>query len=197
MATRKKTAAKQAAPRKPAPRKPAPRRPSAAKRKAAAGPAPGRSPARRPAAKPAARRPAHGEPAAGKAAAPHRSAPARADFGAPIDGTIARQPPHLREILEALRALAEQAAPDATASLKWGMPTFSIGTRMMCVLGAHKAHVNLVLVGPLGAFPDPEGRLLGSSDGGRHLRLTALADLPRQSVRNWLQIAARHARSAP
>ena len=56
---------------------------------------------------------------------------ARADFGAPIGGFLAKQPPHLRAILDALRALVEEAAPDAESSLKWGMPFYSIGGKMM------------------------------------------------------------------
>src|SRR5512147_2663779 len=71
-----------------------------------------------------------------------RTARRRADFGAPVDGFFARQPPHLRAILEELRRLVLSAAPDATGSIKWGMPFFAIGSEMMCALGAHKAHVN-------------------------------------------------------
>jgi hypothetical protein len=119
----------------------------------------------------------------------------RPDFGAPIDGVIARQPPHLRELLEALRALVEEAAPDALSSLKWGMPTFTIGGTMMCALGVHKAHVNLVLSGPADGFADPGGLLEGSSQNGRHLKLTRLADLPRAAARGWLHTAAKVARA--
>lgn len=121
---------------------------------------------------------------------------ARVDFGKPIDGFIRKQPPDLRAILIELRRLVEATVPTATASLKWGMPCYTLNGRMMCMLGGHKSHVNLVLVGPAAAFTDPEGRLKGSSDGGRHLRLESLGDLPRASVREWLKAAAQHARSA-
>ena len=53
----------------------------------------------------------------------------REDFGAPIDGYFAKQSPHLREILETLRTLVEEAAPDASAALKWGMPVYTVGGR--------------------------------------------------------------------
>jgi hypothetical protein len=55
--------------------------------------------------------------------------------------------------------------------------------------------VNLVLVGPAKAFFDPEGRLLGQSKNGRHLKLTTLRELPRESVRKWLLVAAEIARN--
>jgi hypothetical protein len=118
----------------------------------------------------------------------------RADFGAPIDGFFAKQPPHLRAILEALRKLVEEAAPDAQSAIKWGMPFYSVGGNMMCALAGFKSHVNLILSGPPGAFADPDGRLEGDAKGGRHLKLRALDELPRQSVRGWLRTAVGIAR---
>ena len=118
----------------------------------------------------------------------------RADFGAPIDGFFARQPPTLRPILEELRQLVDEAAPDATASIKWGMPFYMVGGQMMCALAGFKAHVNLILAGPPGIFADPEGLLTGDAKGGRHLKLRALDDLPRAAVRGWLKAAAANAR---
>lgn len=118
----------------------------------------------------------------------------RADFGAPIDGFFAKQPAHLRAIPEELRELVEEAAPDADSSLKWGMPFYTVDGAMMCALGGHKSHVNLILSGPPGAFADPEGRLSGEGKTGRHLKLSALAHLPRDAVRGWLRTAAALAR---
>lgn len=126
--------------------------------------------------------------------APAPKPPPRADFGAPVAGFFARQPPQLRPILEGLRALIEEAAPDAESSIKWGMPFYTVGGAMMCALGAHKSHVNLIVSGPPGAFTDPEGRLSGEGKTGRHLKVTSLDDLPRGAVRGWLKTAANLAR---
>jgi hypothetical protein len=115
----------------------------------------------------------------------------RADFGAPIDGFFAKQPPHLRAILEELRKLVAQTAPNATASIKWGMPFYTVDGGMMCALAGFKAHVNLVLAGPPKTFADPEGRLEGDAKGGRHLKLRSLEELPYTAVREWLRAAAR------
>jgi uncharacterized protein YdhG (YjbR/CyaY superfamily) len=60
-----------------------------------------------------------------KKPAPARRAPPRADFGQPIDEFLAKQPAHLRVILDALRALVAEAAPTAPAALKWGMPFYT------------------------------------------------------------------------
>jgi hypothetical protein len=128
-----------------------------------------------------------------KPAAKKKPAP-RKDFGKPIDGFFAKQPAAMRPIGEALRTLVAEAAPDAESSLKWGMPFFSIGGTMMCAIGGHKAHVNLILSGPPGTYADPEGRLEGDGKTGKHLKLTSLDDLPRESVRSWLRTAAARAR---
>jgi hypothetical protein len=117
----------------------------------------------------------------------------RADLGAPVDGFFARQPAALREILEALRAEIARAAPGAVAAIKWGMPMYTLDGVMMCALGAHKAHVNLILAGPPGTFADPDGLLQGDGKTGKHLPLRALADLPRAAVRAWLETAAKTA----
>src|SRR5205814_4933438 len=66
---------------------------------------------------------------AGKKATRGKMPGRREDFGAPIDGYFAKQSPHLREILETLRTLVEEAAPDASAALKWGMPVYTVGGR--------------------------------------------------------------------
>ena len=115
----------------------------------------------------------------------------RDDLGEPIDGFIAKRPPEQRALLEALRKMIEQAAPKVESSIKWGMPFFTLEGKMMCALGAHKSHVNLILVGPPGGFPDPQGRLEGKGKGGRHLKLRSLGELPEESVRKWLRIAAK------
>jgi hypothetical protein len=117
----------------------------------------------------------------------------RADFGAPVDGFFARQPAPLKAILDEMQALIREAAPEVTSSLKWGMPCDQVNGRTLCSLGAFKAHVNLVLWGPADSFPDPEGRLSGEGKGGRHLKLSSLDDLPRESVRAWLKAAAQAA----
>jgi hypothetical protein len=131
-----------------------------------------------------------GAGAAKKAARPMAAA-RRADFGTPIDGFFAKQPPQLRPILEALRALVAEIAPGATASIKWGMPFYSIDGKPLCALAGFKSHVNLILAGPPDAFADPEGLLDGGGKTGRHLKVRSLDDLPRESVREWIRAAAR------
>ena len=163
----------------------------AAKAKKKAAPAAKRptGPAKKPAKQPAK------QPAKSPAKQPTAAKPKpRADYGAPIDGFFARQPQHLRPILEALRALVEEVVPEAASSIKWGMPMYTLNDAMLCGLGGHKSHVNLILAGPPGTFDDPEGRLIGEGKTGKHLKLTSLDDLPHESVRGWLRAAAARVR---
>jgi hypothetical protein len=118
----------------------------------------------------------------------------RADLGAPVDGFFARQPVPLRPILERLRELVAEAAPEATSSIKWGMPFYLVGDQTMCALAGFKGHVNLILAGPPGTFPDPHGLLEGDGKTGRHLKVRSLDELPRAAVQGWLRIAAERAR---
>ena len=140
-------------------------------------------------AKPKPKKPAAAAPATKKFAA-------RADLGAPVDGFFARQPPALRPITDALRALIEATVPSAVSSIKWGMPFYTLDGGMMCAIGAHRSHVNLILAGPPGSFDDPEGRLTGDGKTGKHLKLQSLEDLPRAAARAWIATAAKNASGA-
>jgi len=133
------------------------------------------------------------KPAATKKPAP-KPGP-RADFGEPIDPFFAEQPPQLRAILQELHKLVKEAAPEASSSIKWGMPVYTLNGAMMCALAAYQAHVNLILSGPREAFADPQSRLSGEGKTGRHLKLTTLDELPRDAVRAWLSAAAQLARN--
>jgi hypothetical protein len=135
-----------------------------------------------------------GKPSSKPAAAPMKFGP-RKDLGAPVDGFFAKQPAHLRPILDQLRTMIAEAAPETTAATKWGMPFYSIGANMMCALAAFKAHVNLILPGPPGTYADPDALLEGDGKTGKHLKLRSSEELPRAAVRGWLRTAAARARA--
>jgi hypothetical protein len=135
--------------------------------------------------------PAENPPA--KKTPPKRMSP-RADYGAPIDAFFARQPPALAAILNALRKLVDAAAPDATSSLKWGMPFYELSGNTLCALAGFKAHVNLILPGGPGTYADPDGLLEGDGKTGRHLKVRTIDELPTKVVKGWLKTAAARAR---
>jgi len=118
----------------------------------------------------------------------------RADLGAPVDAFFHKHPAPLRAILDELRKMVGQAAPEATSSIKWGMPFYEIDGHTLCALAAFKAHVNLILPGPPGTYADPNGILEGDGKTGRHLKVRSLDELPRDEVRGWLARSASLAR---
>ena len=114
----------------------------------------------------------------------------RADLGAPIESFFAKQGLATRPILEALRELVEETVPAAKSSLKWGMPFYTLDGNMMCALGGHNAHANLILAGPPGTYDDPDGLLEGTGKTGKHLKLASVDQIPRGAVKRWLRTAA-------
>jgi len=115
----------------------------------------------------------------------------RADLGAPVDDFFARQPPEQRVLLEALHAMIEKAAPDARASIKWGMPYYEL-KRGFCALYTAPSYVGLNLMAPPEKFDDPEGKLEGTGKTMRHLKVRSAADLDEGSILRWLKTAAAH-----
>lgn len=185
MPTPKQRAAKRASPSAKSSAAPTKKATAGKPRKAAA-------PTKKAGAKAAAKKPGAAKPAVRPAA---KGKPgSRADFGKPIAGFFAKQPAALRPLLEELRDLVHDAAPDATSSIKWGMPFFTIDGGIMCALGGHKGHVNLILSGPPGTYADPDNLLRGDGKTGRHLKLVAGDRVPRDAVRGWLATASEQAR---
>lgn len=138
-----------------------------------------------------------------KAAKAAKAAPAsvekkygpRKDLGMSIDSYFDKHRGPLRAVLLVLRELIEKSAPDATSSIKWGMPFYQLDGEMFAALSTHKAHVNLIMAGPPTAFDDPAGRLSGGAKNMRGLRVTDVADIPRGAVKGWLKTAAHLART--
>ena len=119
----------------------------------------------------------------------------RADFGKPVDGFFANQGAAIGPILDRLRTLIQEVAPTAEASLKWGQPFYTLDGAMFCALGAHKAHVNLILAGPAETFADPRGLLEGEGKTGRRLVVKSVSDIPAADIKRWLKAGAALAKA--
>ena len=57
-----------------------------------------------------------------------------------VDEYIASYPPAVQEVLQTLRQTIKQAAPDATETIKYGMPTFVFHGNLV-YFGAWKKHI--------------------------------------------------------
>ncbi len=68
---------------------------------------------------------------------------------ADIDEYIAAFPPDTRARLEEVRAIIREAAPDATETISYAIPTFDLGGKHLVHFGGFTHHVGL--------YPTPSG----------------------------------------
>jgi len=66
-----------------------------------------------------------------------------------IDEYVARFPPETQEVLETLRALIKAAAPDATETISYAMPTFDLNGHHLVHFAGYEKHI--------GFYPVPSG----------------------------------------
>ncbi len=91
-----------------------------------------------------------------------------------VDAYIAKAAPFAQPILSHLRSLAHAAAPDIEEAIKWGMPMFLHGGKIVANIAAFKAHA------AFGTWQrDAKGTQQPRPEGmGRLGKLTCLDDLP-------------------
>ncbi|MEA2663009.1 MAG: hypothetical protein QOH08_2581 [Chloroflexota bacterium] len=123
-------------------------------------------------------------------AAPKTSPTAkRADAG--VDRRyFAQQPPAHADLLEALRLLVMTAIPDATVSIKWGVPFYAKGGKSVCALAGFKDNVAINFFAPPDVLSDPRNKLEGEGKRNRMLKVRGAADIDRQSILRWLKATA-------
>lgn len=112
-----------------------------------------------------------------------------------IDAYIARQADFARPILEHLRRIVHEAAPEVDETIKWGMPHFTRNGRLFAGMAAFKAHATFGLW--------QASAVLGETGSEREAmgqfgRLAAIADLPPEAeLKAIIRSAADRAREAP
>jgi uncharacterized protein YdhG (YjbR/CyaY superfamily) len=98
-------------------------------------------------------------------------------------------PPERRKALEALRSLVFQVAPDATETLRYGLPAYDVGGEALCQFASQKHYVSLYL--------DPRivdryrGELEGLSLGKGCVRFRKLDRLPLETIERMLRKVAQ------
>jgi uncharacterized protein YdhG (YjbR/CyaY superfamily) len=81
-----------------------------------------------------------------------------------IDSYIAEFPPEVRALLEEMRALIREAAPEATETISYSIPTFDLAGRHLVHFAAFKTHLSFY---PTGGGADAFRAELGAYAGGR------------------------------
>lgn len=111
-----------------------------------------------------------------------------------IDAYIAKAPPFARPILEKVRARVHAAVPDADEAIKWGMPAYLAGGKILLITAAFKGHaaLNFWRGQELESSHDAVGAL------GQFGRIEALDQLPSDAeLDRLIREAAELARNAP
>jgi uncharacterized protein YdeI (YjbR/CyaY-like superfamily) len=112
-----------------------------------------------------------------------------------IDAYIARQADFARPILEHLRRIVHEAAPEVEETIKWGMPHFTYDGRLFAGMAAFKAHATFGLwqAGPVLGETGAERDAMGQFG-----RLASIADLPaEQALKDIVRRAVLEAGKGP
>ncbi len=92
-----------------------------------------------------------------------------------VDGYIDSLPPNQSEIVAALRRIVRKAEPKAKETFKWAQPVYESGGPF-CYIKAFKTAVNFGFWRGVD-LKDPKGRLEGSGEKMRHVKITRLEDI--------------------
>jgi hypothetical protein len=109
------------------------------------------------------------------------------------DGYFAKLPADQRALLEKLRVLVRKAIPDATVSIKWGVPFYAVDGKPVCALAAFKEHVAINIFASPDKLADPKKKLEGGGKTSRMLKVRTAADIDKVAIARWLKAAARAA----
>lgn len=113
----------------------------------------------------------------------------RADLGAPADGYFAKiQPETLNAVAGKLRAIVRAAAPKASESIKWGMPFYELNG-MLGYIRARPTYITLGFYHQGVHLPDAKGRLEGSGENMRHVKVSSLEAVDVKLFKSWVRQA--------
>jgi hypothetical protein len=102
---------------------------------------------------------------------------------------IAEQPADKRALLQQLRAIVVRTVPDATVTIKWGVPFYERDGKKICALATFKDYVGINFFAPPTALADPKKRLEGAGKGNRMLKVRTAKDIDAPSITRWLKAA--------
>jgi hypothetical protein len=106
-----------------------------------------------------------------------------------VTGYFAEQPPDKRALLDKLRALVAKGVPDATPTIKWGVPVYQRNGKNLCALAAFKDHVAINFFVAPSVLADP-GKKLEGGKTNRLLKVRSAGDIDAGTITRWLKAAA-------
>jgi hypothetical protein len=110
-----------------------------------------------------------------------------------VDAYIANIDPSLRALAEDVRLITKTAVPDASESLKMGIPTFSLDGVNVAAIADYNHHINLYFF----SGAKLTSKLLeGTGRSMRHIRIRTPSDIRQVEFVRLLKEAARLARDS-
>ena len=104
-----------------------------------------------------------------------------------VDEYIAGLKGWQQEVAAAIRAIVQEAAPEAKESLKWAQPVYEIGGPF-AYIKAHSSSVNFGFWRGVD-LTDPGGMLEGTGGKMRHVKLTGMGDIREQAFKDFVRQA--------
>lgn len=114
---------------------------------------------------------------------------ARKDYGVSADAFFNSLDGTVGPLARALRALIRRAIPQASETIKWGMPVYETG-KLVCSVRPSAEYIALQFYSSGTALPDPD-RLLGCTGKRmRHVKIRKRADIKKDLFTSWIRQAA-------
>lgn len=111
-----------------------------------------------------------------------------------IDAYIAKAQPFARPILEKVRERVHAVVPDVEEAMKWSMPAYMVGGKILLITAAFKAHAAL----NFWRGQELRGDTANAVAMGQFGKLTSVADLPPDGeLDRLIKEAAEVAKNAP
>ena len=111
-----------------------------------------------------------------------------------IDAYIARAQPFAQPILTAVRERVHAVVPDVEETVKWSMPAYTAGGKILLITAAFKAHAAL----NFWRGQDLRGQQADADAMGQFGKLASVGDLPpEEELDRLIREAAELAKSAP
>jgi hypothetical protein len=101
---------------------------------------------------------------------------------------IAAAPAGQQALLETLRRIVHDSVPGVVEEFKWSRPVFRTA-RQFAYLKTAAAYVTLGFY-DASHLDDPDGRLEGSGQQMRHIKLRTSADIDSAQLAKWLRTAS-------
>ncbi|MGE0734657.1 MAG: DUF1801 domain-containing protein [Alphaproteobacteria bacterium] len=107
-----------------------------------------------------------------------------------VDAYVATLEPPIQKIVNALRLLVKEAAPDALESIKWAQPVYETNGPF-AFIKVFPAHVNFGFWrgAQISKIADPTGLLVGDGLKMRHVKLISASNIHRNLLQDMVRAA--------